>query len=255
MKVLESKGTRIGEGRPKAIVSLMGSTLAECVSVARRACDAGANLLEWRSDFSQDLHDTAALALQSAELAHALPHHPLLFTFRSVSQGGNGTLPVDEYVALNKAVIAAGAVDLIDVEAWIGNEAVRDLVDCAHEQGILAVVSHHDFGGTPAVDELVDLLVHLAELGADIPKVATMATSVSDALSLMEATNRVREHIDAPLLTMAMGEAGSLTRLAGEFFGSALTFCALDTASAPGQVEVTQAVRIMDELHTACPAC
>ena len=51
------------------------------------------------------------------------------------------------------------------------------------------------------------------------------------------------------LLTMAMGREGSITRLAGELFGSAITFCSLEKASAPGQVQVKQAIRIMDDLH------
>ena len=48
---------------------------------------------------------------------------------------------------------------------------------------------------------------------------------------------------------MAMGREGSITRLAGELFGSAITFCSLEKASAPGQVQVKQAIRIMGDLH------
>jgi 3-dehydroquinate dehydratase-1 len=51
------------------------------------------------------------------------------------------------------------------------------------------------------------------------------------------------------MLTMAMGREGSISRLAGEYYGNAITFCALRASSAPGQVQVAQARRIMDELH------
>ena len=90
----------------------------------------------------------------------------------------------------------------------------------------------------------------MADLGADIPKIATMANGAQDALKLLAATEEMsRIHSDKPLLTMAMGREGSITRLAGELFGSAITFCSLEAASAPGQVQVKQAIRIMDDLH------
>ncbi|MDO5118004.1 MAG: type I 3-dehydroquinate dehydratase [Eggerthellaceae bacterium] len=48
---------------------------------------------------------------------------------------------------------------------------------------------------------------------------------------------------------MAIGREGSISRLAGEHYGNDITFCALRAPSAPGQAQVAQARRIMDELH------
>ena len=59
-----------------------------------------------------------------------------------------------------------------------------------------------------------------------------------------------RIHSDKPLLTMAMGREGSITRLAGELFGSAITFCSLEAQLLHQvEVQVKQAIRIMDDLH------
>lgn len=178
------------------------------------------------------------------------PHNPLLFTFRSTSQGGQLTIPVDEYVALNKALIETELIDLVDIETWIGDAAVLELVACAQQHGVATVISYHNFQGTPSREWMVALLTHMQDLGADIPKIAVMAHDAHDALELMAATEEMaRLHARGPLLTMAMGREGSITRLAGELVGSALTFCALEKASAPGQVDVAQARALMNGFH------
>lgn len=247
---IDIKGIKLGEGRPKTIISLMGAKADENIELIKKGIEAGVECFEWRGDFAADVHDPQAMALQSIEIGKALSNNPYLFTFRSTSQGGHLTIPVEEYVALNKAIIEAEAVDLVDIETWIGDPAVLELVECAKQHNVKTVISYHNFAGTPSVEWVVNLLTHMADLGADIPKIATMANSAQDALKLLAATEEMsRIHSDKPLLTMAMGREGSITRLVGELFGSAITFCSLEEASAPGQVQVMQAIRIMDELH------
>lgn len=250
MGCVEIKGMRIGEGRPKIIVSLMGANAQECLVTVEKALAAGVDCLEYRADFSRDVRDARLLAQGARTVAAALPENPLLFTLRTEGQGGKVALSADEYAALNRAVIEDGGVDLVDIETWIGDEAVRELVTCAHEHGMAAVVSYHDFVGTPARAWMVELLGHMVELGADIPKLAVMALDARDALALLAATEEAsRTHAEVPFLTMAMGHEGSISRLTGELFGSAMTFCSLEQASAPGQVEVARARRMMEDLH------
>lgn len=247
---IDIKGIKLGEGRPKTIISLMGAKADENIELIKKGIEADVECFEWRGDFAADVHDPQAMAQQSIEIGKALSNNPYLFTFRSTSQGGHLTIPVEEYVALNKAIIEAEAVDLVDIETWIGDPAALELVECAKQHNVKTVISYHNFAGTPSVEWMVNLLTHMADLGADIPKIATMANSAQDALKLLAATEEMsRIHSDKPLLTMAMGREGSITRLVGELFGSAITFCSLEEASAPGQVQVMQAIRIMDELH------
>lgn len=247
---IDIKGIKLGEGRPKTIISLMGAKADENIELIKKGIEAGVECFEWRGDFAADVHDPQAMAQQSIEIGKALSNNPYLFTFRSTSQGGHLTIPVEEYVVLNKAIIEAEAVDLVDIETWIGDPAVLELAECAKQHNVKTVISYHNFAGTPSVEWMVNLLTHMADLGADIPKIATMANSAQDALKLLAATEEMsRIHSDKPLLTMAMGREGSITRLVGELFGSAITFCSLEEASAPGQVQVMQAIRIMDELH------
>jgi 3-dehydroquinate dehydratase-1 len=250
MKALRIKDVAIGEGAPKTIVSLMAPNVEGILADIEKGKQKGVDCYEWRVDFSEDVHDPAKVVEQGRQIAAALPDNPLLFTFRSTSQGGQLTIPAEEYVALNRAVIEDGFADLVDIESWIGDAAVSELVAEAKQHGVATVISYHNFAGTPSVDWMVNLLTHFADLGADIPKIAVMAEGPADALRLLAATEEVsRLHFDGPLLTMAMGRAGSITRLSGELFGSAITFCSLEKASAPGQVDVVQAKRMMADFH------
>lgn len=249
MPVLEVGNVRIGEGRPKAIVSIMDTDGRGLMHTYERALYDGADLLEWRADFWPD-QDPDALSgtcfFLSEEYA---PTAPFIFTYRTKGQGGQAEIDRAGYLDVLRSVITQGEPSLVDIELWIGDDAVRELVDLAHEHGVLAIVSHHDFEGTPSVEEMEKLLWHMVELGADIPKLAVMAQRSQDAHDLMRATHLVYEQANVPLLTMAMGTAGQTTRLTGEVFGSALTFCALGTPSAPGQVELSDAIRTMEGVH------
>ncbi|MDD6651533.1 MAG: type I 3-dehydroquinate dehydratase [Eggerthellales bacterium] len=251
MGAIEIKGMKLGEGAPKTIISIMGADADECLSIIEEGKAAGVECFEWRGDFNDDRYEPEKMVELGRKVSAALPEHPLLFTFRSVSQGGNDTLTVPQYVALNKAIIEAEILDIVDIETWIGDEAVLELVKCAHEHGVYALVSYHNFAGTPSKEWMVNLMTHMLDMGADIPKCAVMAKDAADALKLLAATEEVRRlHTDGPTLTMAMGREGSITRLAGEYFGSDITFCSLAKSSAPGQVDVRLARKIMDELHS-----
>lgn len=248
------KGVRIGEGRPKTVVSLMGATTDELVNQATRAVAAGADCVEWRADFARNVGDPQAMALAARELSAVLVATPLLFTFRSKEQGGQLPLEPLAYEKLNRAVLETGAIDLVDVELGAGQDVVRALVEAAHGCGARAVASHHDFGGTPTMAAMTQLLEQMAGLGADVAKLAVFAHDVRDCLRLMDATEQARQKLDVVLLTIAMGQAGALSRLCGQAVGSALTFCSLGTPSAPGQVSLAQATRVLDELDAVLAA-
>ena len=259
MEALTIKGVRIGEGRPKTIIPLMGATLEELLCEARRAVAAGADCVEWRADFwiEAQAEGTGAISQVAQDLGAALPHTPFIATLRTEGQGGRLRLSGEEYARIVRAILSAGAdtgcmvPDLIDIELCAGTDVVRSLVEEARRRGTRVIVSAHDFAETPCVAHMEDVLRAEAELGADVCKLAVMAHSAGDAARLMEATANVAEALDKPLLTMAMGREGAITRLAGEAFGSAMTFCSLEAASAPGQVGLLQARTALDSLHEA----
>ena len=66
-----------------------------------------------------------------------------------------------------------------------------------------------------------------------------MPEKKADVFTLMSATDDfVAENGNMSVITMSMGEAGKVSRVAGKSFGSAVTFGCLGKASAPGQINV-----------------
>jgi 3-dehydroquinate dehydratase-1 len=253
MAVLDIKGVRIGEGRTKTIVSMMAKSPQDLANEQAKVSDSAADIIEWRADYYEYAVVSEAYAGTCFALSEAIDK-PLIFTLRTVEQGGKAEVGVEDYYAVLEAVIRSGEPDLVDIELWIGAERVQRLVQLAHENGVRVIVSHHDFEKMPSEQEMVNILLVEAELGADIPKLAAMAKTTQETHSLMRATSLAREKLDVPLLTMAMGTAGINSRLSGEVFGSAMTFCALGMASAPGQVELSQALPIIEAIHRTVQA-
>ena len=58
-------------------------------------------------------------------------------------------------------------------------------------------------------------------------------------------------YADRPIITMSMGSLGVITRMAGEVFGSSMTFGAVGQVSAPGQIPVEKLQAAMAILHEA----
>lgn len=250
MEAVTVRGVAIGQGRPKIIVPLMGGTEEELRQEAQALLTLPAQLAEWRVDWFQDWDRPDRVVQAAAALRAALGELPLLATFRTAREGGRQAITTDDYVNLIKALADSGQVDLIDVELMTGDETVSALAAYCRARGVKTVFSNHDFDQTPPEEELVARLERMEALGADIAKIAVMPRSPEDVLALLSATRRRSRQAARPVVTMSMGGLGAVSRLAGEAFGSALTFGCGENASAPGQIPAGELERILNLLHT-----
>ena len=82
----------------------------------------------------------------------------------------------------------------------------------------------------------------MIRLKADIAKVAYTPKKQKDVLTLLELHNEIN---NIPLISISMGEEGVITRL----FYSAITFASAKRASAPGQIEATNKIKIYDRQY------
>lgn len=252
MQTVQIKNVILGEGAPKIIVSLMAKDIAAVKSEALAYRSADFDILEWRGDHFAAIADTAAALEALRELRAVFPDKPILFTFRSRKEGGEEELAPEAYIALNIAIAESGLVDAIDLELFTGDALVSQVIARAHAKGVKVVMSNHDFYKTPAKEEIVKRLTKMQELGADVPKIALMPESKTDVLTVLAATLEVSEKIaDRPIITMSMSKTGVISRLAGEVFGSAATFGAVQKASAPGQISVTDLRTVLSIIHKA----
>ena len=237
MNPVKVRNIEIGTGIPKICVPIVGVTKEAILDAARIIKTTAADVVEWRVDWYEDIFDFGKTEDTMKALRETLGDMPILFTFRTSKEGGEKAIEADAYVELNQKAAKTGLIDLVDVEAFTGDDAVKAVVETAHECGVKVVASNHDFYKTPAQEEIVSRLKKMQELGADIPKIAVMPQNKKDVLTLLAATEEMAtEYADRPIITMSMAGTGVISRLCGEVFGSALTFGAVGKASAPGQM-------------------
>ncbi len=248
--IIEVRGVRIGEGIPKIIVPIVETTRKEIIRKAESLADVRVDIVEWRADWFEEAADPAAVEEVLKGLRSALGNTPLLFTFRTLREGGEKAIDPQDYAALNISVARSGFADLIDVEIFTGDEIVREIIESAHERGVKIVGSSHDFDRTPEKEEIVGRLKKMQQMGADIPKIAVMPQSRKDVLTLLLATEEMTaEYADRPIITMSMSGTGLISRLCGEVFGSSCTFGAVGKASAPGQMNAEDLDTVLELIH------
>lgn len=245
--------TRLGPlagGRlPAVCVPLLGASVAELEAEAREAVAAGADALEWRIDAFPDVAVPGAAAAALGQLRASLAGVPLIATLRSAREGGRDRgLDDRQALAIVEAIAGCGMADFVDVEIAAGEAAVAAVRAAAGQAGTQLIGSSHDFAGTPPEPEILARFRRAAELGVDVAKVAVMPAGARDVLALLSATETASRELAIPLISMAMGQAGLVSRVFGATFGSALTFAAGRQASAPGQLPAAELVRILDRV-------
>ncbi|MEH6942906.1 type I 3-dehydroquinate dehydratase [Bacillus sp. JJ722] len=250
MNTLTIKHVKIGEGTPKVIVPLVGKTEEAILQEAESVKALAADVVEWRVDCYENVGDIKAVSELLLKIRAVFVDELLLFTFRSHKEGGDKEISDMYYLELNKAAILTKNIDLVDVELFSEKAIVSELVATAKENGVYVIMSNHDFIKTPDKEEIISRLCKMQEYGADLPKIAVMPTSVSDVITLLDATNTMQtQYANRPIITMSMGGTGVISRLAGELFGSAMTFGAGKEASAPGQIPVDELRAVLGILH------
>ena len=248
---IEIQGLRFGEGIPKICVPLTGQGIPALLSELQRVAALPADLYEWRIDcfFGDPLPVLPAVV-------ERLGGKPLLCTLRTRQEGGQASLSPEEYERRVTALLSVGGFGLVDIELACGEERVGRLVRLAKKQGVAVVLSKHDFEKTPSAREITATLLRMKDLGADLPKYAVMPQTPGDVLELLSATWQASSQA-GPVITMAMGELGKVTRAAGGVFGCAMTFGAGESASAPGQIDAENLRAILEDLqpYTSAPPC
>ena len=250
MSCVDIRGCRIGEGRPKVILPIVERAEAAILEKAAQFSTLQADCVEWRVDHFDDARTPGAVARCLAKLRVALKDKLLLVTIRTKAEGGEQALSHPEYLAFLSLILDTDCADLLDIEFFTAGADLPKLVEQAHSAGVAVVCSSHDFAKTPPRAELVHRMVAMQQAGANLPRVAVMPQSRIDVLELLAATAEMADlHPETPVITMSMGTLGAVSRLAGEAFGSAMTFANPGQASAPGQVPLDIVNEVLDALH------
>lgn len=249
-KCLKIRECEFGSGIPKICVSIVAEREEDILSQATAILAEKPDCIELRIDWFSEVRNQTKVIHLLQELRSLIGNTVLLFTFRTKNEGGEQDISTEEYKSLCENVCKSGLIDLIDVEAYKQGGLLAEICKTAHDNTVYVVASNHDFEKTPAEEEIVRRLKYMDEEGADLPKIAVMPNSERDVLHLISATLKYKESGGVkPVITMAMGGNGIISRLSGEIFGSALTFAAGVQASAPGQIPIEDVKAILNTIH------
>ncbi len=251
-KIINIRGRQLGGNTPLICSPLVGrsqqSLLAEAAVVLAKKPD----VIEWRVDFFEHIDDTGAVLATGRALRAVLGDVPVIFTRRSIKEGGE-PIALDDagVVRLYEVIGAAHLIDFLDFEMNNDPEQVRRVVTQAHLQETRVILSYHNFSHTPGQPFLVQRFLEAERLSADVAKVAVMPRDRADVLTLLAATTEAYAKAGIPLISMSMGPLGAVTRMIGGVFGSSLSFAVGHGSSAPGQLPIVDLKAVFELIRRA----
>ena len=226
----EIKGIRIGDGQPVICVPVVALKKEEVITNIRFLAEQKVQMIEWRVDCFEEVDDFHAVSEVLQVIRPVLEHTIFLFTFRTKQQGGSRKMEEWKILKLNELAAKSGCADLIDLEFF---EATKPEKEIRRFQRILRM-----------------LMEQMQQGGADVAKLAVMPKNADDVVRLLKLTNDIKQKYPTlPVVTMSMGALGVVSRMAGEIFGSCITFGAVGEISAPGQIPAGQLEHILQIIH------
>jgi 3-dehydroquinate dehydratase type I len=215
-------------GSPKICVVVTARDTEGVVETIGRVEDYSPDLIEIRLDYLEGPCD-----LEGIRGASGLP---LIATNRGMDQGGISPHTDSERM---KPVIRAceAGFDYADIELALPQ--ADQIADKVKDLGAKAIISHHDFSGTPPRERLDEIMTGMLGAGADICKIVGTATSQGDNLMYL---NLIQENPSVSLVSFGMGRTGLLSRVFSPLLGAPYTYASSEAGreSAPGQLTVQE---------------
>lgn len=238
----------------KTIVPITAKNKEQALAQAQVIANtADADLAEFRIDLLSFASDTKQVIALGHELKKILGNKPMIATIRTKNEGGQLEISDADYGKNYQAYLKNPFMDWLDVEMFRDQKVVSEIVQKAHQKKVLVVMSNHDFQKTPSQDEIEKRLLKQDQMGADVLKIAVMPKSKQDVFTLMNATLKVSQQTTKPLLTMSMGQLGTISRVATANMGGSYSFGMIGQASAPGQIDVTKLKQILQTVQPTNP--
>lgn len=207
----------------KLCAAIVSEDPEEMIKSAKSALEEGADLVEFRLDYLRKPMDPERLREFSDKC---------IITIRQKDQGGvfEGT-ETDRLELLKKfSKINPLYLDIELNAARKNPEIVKELVkNCKN-----VIISWHNFESTPPLEDLVEMYKEAVGMGG-IAKLITTAKLVQDNFTVMTLYREVNAKGD--LVSFAMGETGTLTRVLCLYEGSPFSFVSFGgKPSAPSQI-------------------
>ncbi|MBN1437119.1 MAG: shikimate dehydrogenase [Sedimentisphaerales bacterium] len=196
-----------------------------------QAAQAGADIIELRLDY---LTIPTADAVRQVVAEARQTGCKVLATCRADWEGGSFKGSEKGRNAILKQAVRAGA-DYVDIESACRADGEIQIESILGKTETKLIRSNHDFNELPG--DWDKRLARLAQQQPDIAKIAYKANKITDCFAALDWLHSQQQQKHSAI-AMAMGEAGTITRLLAKKLGAFLTFASLgdEQATAPGQV-------------------
>jgi 3-dehydroquinate dehydratase/shikimate dehydrogenase len=223
----------------RLIVPISARNLEGATEQATAAISAGAEMLELRTDYLENLSGPLVSKLIELIRADRPAGPPIIVTCRDKVEGGVIDYGLDIRLDVLSSAFVAGA-EFVDFEYrnfLVPDSQEKMLLALSRNPKARLILSAHSFEGRFAnIRKLHRDMVSVYP--AAIPKLVYKADHINDcfeAIDLLHQTSGKR-------IVFCMGQAGFISRMIAKKLGSFVTFASLDadSATAPGQLTVEQ---------------
>lgn len=226
----------------KICVPVMGKDKKEIIEQAEKVVAFHPDMVELRADYLEKINKEIVIDIAN-EIKSILKDIELVFTYRTKKEGGEKEINTSDYKEI--CIAAASVCDYVDVEIIGHTDIAKDLVSEIQKNGAKVIGSNHHFESTPKDEDIIQIMKSMEEAGADICKIAVMPVRRGDVERFISVSEKLKNIISTPIITMSMGELGSITRVCTAQTGSCVTFAVGVKASAPGQIDVGMARKLL----------
>ena len=105
MNAVVVRNVKIGEGIPKICVPIAESGKEDIIREAEFFSSIPGDIVEWRADWFEHAFDTEKVLDVLKDLRAVLKETPVLFTFRTLKEGGEKAVKLCVYADLIKAAV------------------------------------------------------------------------------------------------------------------------------------------------------
>ncbi|MFV0556780.1 MAG: type I 3-dehydroquinate dehydratase [Lactovum sp.] len=197
----------------------------------------GADMIEWRADFLpvDKIFEAAEIIFKKFR------DWPILFTLRSQAEGGRFTQSELIYNYILKRILKEYRPNFVDVEAYSRKKSLKEFSNYLDK----LVYSYHNLSEIP--EDLVTIMSDFAEDKPALIKVAVQPQTKAEVWQLMQTAGIFRESFKTPLLMIALGKLGRISRV----MESPLTFASGvgHQAENQGQLSITKTKMLIDTLN------
>jgi len=218
-------------------IPIAAENTSEAIRLIRKAEARGANLIELRLDYLNDLEGISQI-VESTSL-------PIIATNRQYEQGGHRPQNEDQRV---QAILDVAGQGFRYVDIELTTAGLNSVIGELKKMDAKLIVSFHDFKQTPNVTELKKIVESQMKIGADICKLVTTANTIDDGISCLLFTSKMSQK--GKVVCFAMGKMGILSRVLCPLFGAHFTYASVEKGreTASGQLSISDLKRLYRKL-------